>query len=339
MIQKLQAEKEKKEIEMRALIAYNEKQRQENFTKQIGSIKICKHLAGNKEAEAQALELDRRNREKSPNAPKPKCTCSIGRRALLQKAGHLNVDNKVDMKMNSSSESSSEISSVTSDSRDSSVEKIVVSEEVSTPSVKVEVKDDDFPVKAEDKQKSDVSEPSIENNVIEEISGVNSIEEKEAESSNIKEIVNDGGKKDKFPIQEMAGRDVVVTKEEDKKEEDIIEHVESGKINTDTENDKTISAKLNEDKYPIQEQAGQETESKTRKEIKADDETETHENKANDFVKCSLLSEKDITPCKNVVSGFKVIKIEDQENNLYEVNVSAACVKVSHIKFLIYHFV
>lgn len=54
------------------------------------------------------------------------------------------------------------------------------------------------------------------------------------------------------------------------------------------------------------------------------DEAAKHE-----FVKYSFLSDKDIAPTKNIVAGFKVIKIEDQENGFFEVNVSAACLKVS----------
>ncbi|XP_053377754.1 calponin homology domain-containing protein DDB_G0272472-like isoform X2 [Mercenaria mercenaria] len=46
-----------------------------------------------------------------------------------------------------------------------------------------------------------------------------------------------------------------------------------------------------------------------------------------DHTHYSFLSDKDLTANKNIVSGFKVIKIEDADNGLFEVNVSAACLK------------
>jgi hypothetical protein len=53
----------------------------------------------------------------------------------------------------------------------------------------------------------------------------------------------------------------------------------------------------------------------------------------NETAKCdhshvSFLGEKEQPSSKNSVSGFKVIKIEDSDNGLFEVNVSAACLKV-----------
>lgn len=55
--------------------------------------------------------------------------------------------------------------------------------------------------------------------------------------------------------------------------------------------------------------------------------TDSDSGAASETVRVNLLSEKDLTANKNIVSGFKVIKIEDQDNGLFEVNVSAACLK------------
>lgn len=52
----------------------------------------------------------------------------------------------------------------------------------------------------------------------------------------------------------------------------------------------------------------------------------------------SFLSDKDESVNRNIVSGFKVIKIEDADNGLFEVNVSAACLKVCINPFIISGF-
>lgn len=93
------------------------------------------------------------------------------------------------------------------------------------------------------------------------------------------------------------------------------------------------------DKYVVEESSNNLNEDLDN--VKSEDTVDSSQNRpfSTETTKCdqahySFLSDKDETVNKNIVSGFKVIKIEDADNGLFEVNVSAACLKVCINSFI-----
>ncbi|KAL4226078.1 hypothetical protein ACF0H5_014066 [Mactra antiquata] len=456
MVKKLQTEQLKEEIKRQALAEHErrkniESERRKHFTKQIGSVRICKHLADNEKAVAYAQQLDRCNRERSPNAPHTKCTCFLGNPALTENGenGLVKIRSEdIKAEINGISyDNCSSSSSPSAGSRDSSVEKnIKVDDVIASGGKDVDDKcenentNDNCSVKR-DELPNFIADEIIESNMLPKPKADDKIEEivntsdKTAENDDnhfndnqadkIEEKVNAISEIDKFPVQEVAGREgedeqkVGITETEEnvktdsdnsktdtvKQDIDIVKNdgdninaaadnmkTDADSVNTDSVNVKTDDKNLNidaddvntgsvkndsdnvkpdtdnaktadsnninngddnvkddnsegygdhqimiisklddnddgndDDKFPVQEQGEPDNQTNIFGGFRPNVRVNTAEERKN-FLKCDHGQDKDASK-KDSVTGFKVIKIEDQKNNLYEVNVSVACVK------------